>query len=422
MSLTAVFKTIESEVFFSAGNEYQCQISNQLIPDVISEIVGKHESSYSPMSYFDSMSDYDSNEDVKEVKFFKCELSRLPQGLTKIFPNMKNLVISDSSLKTVTKDDLAEYSKLKKICFNKTKIEFLPGNLFEDFKHLEEIRFSENPIKIIDPTILEGLKKLQAVDFRNEIYHSYYERTYNGTGLRNVKEELRQVFCKGHHVKNILRKEYEGEVPSKRVCTESLNQNNLEAHQDLSYCVKNLIQDDTFKDFKIQVDGRYFHVHKFLLVARSPTLAEVIKNNPAVESLKLIDIPVDIFESILKYIYTDELPPFDGLNLLHLFAAAGRLKIMELKNFAAQHILNKIDTENALEVLNLSNKYEHDEIRQKAFDEIKKTYPKIDFDSTLAMEPESVAIIVEKFKEKEEAIRQVEEAFKKGLEQKFAAK
>jgi len=46
-----------------------------------------------------------------------------------------------------------------------------------------------------------------------------------------------------------------------------------------------------------------------------------------------------------------------------------------------------IDGDNALEILKLSKKYEHVDLRQKAFDEIKKEYPKIMFNDMWEMEP-----------------------------------
>jgi hypothetical protein len=151
------------------------------------------------------------------------------------------------------------------------------------------------------------------------------------------------------------------------------------------------------------------------LTARSPTIAEVILNNPEVESLNLIDIPVDIFEVILKFLYTNALPPVEYLNDMRLFGVAGRLKIEELKNFAATHVMNHLDDFNALEVLKLSYKYDHDELRRKAFDAIKEEYPKITFKDKWAMEPKFLESVIEKFKKKEEVMKKIEEEFQNEL-------
>jgi hypothetical protein len=189
------------------------------------------------------------------------------------------------------------------------------------------------------------------------------------------------------------------------------NERLLQPQKGIFSDIKSFIDEEKFKDFIVQVGDREFHVHKFLLTARSPLIAEIVLKNPEAGKIYLADIPVEIFEIILKFLYTDELPTVETLNDLRLFAAAGQLKIEELKNFAATHAMNKIDGNNALEVLKLSNKYEHAELRQKAFEEIKKGYPKITFKDKWAMKPEFIENIIEKFKRKEEIIRQVEEIF-----------
>jgi hypothetical protein len=175
--------------------------------------------------------------------------------------------------------------------------------------------------------------------------------------------------------------------------------------------LQTLIQDDSTKDFQIQIDDREFPIHKFLLAARSPTLAEILRNNPEVENLNLVDISVDIFEVILKFLYTDELPGVDGTNFLQLFAAAGKLKIQELKKYAAMNLIDVINENNAIEAFKLSNKYAHEELKQKAFNEIKKMYPKYEFEDAWASNAEFVITFIEQFKKNEEEIRKLKEKF-----------
>ena len=162
--------------------------------------------------------------------------------------------------------------------------------------------------------------------------------------------------------------------------------------------IKNFLQNQNFKDFRIQINDREFQVHKFILAARSPTLAEFMTQNPNADFLILDDISVNIFEIILMYIYTDELPGDDkGTNYLHLFAAACRLEILELKRFAASKVMDNINQQNAVEVLMLSNKHKHYEMKQKAFEEIKKSYP--EFPSIWMDKPKKVKDFIEVFGE-----------------------
>lgn len=175
--------------------------------------------------------------------------------------------------------------------------------------------------------------------------------------------------------------------------------------------VKTFIQkDEFFKDFTVNVDTTQFQVHKLLLAARSPTLAEMLRNNPQAENLNLVDISVDIFDLILKFLYTEKLP-VDDCDYLKLFAAAGQLKIEELKNYAAEKFYENVNSQNALEVLNLGNKYRHDGLRQKAFEEVKRKYQKIEFKDEWSEQTEKIVRIIEGFKLKEEEMRKVEERF-----------
>jgi hypothetical protein len=186
---------------------------------------------------------------------------------------------------------------------------------------------------------------------------------------------------------------------------------NLKTQSLLYSDIKSFIQDDSTKDFYIQIDDHQFPVHKFLIAARSPALAEVLKNNPEVGNLKLVDITVEVFEKILKFFYTDELSCDDETNFLHFFIAAGKLKIKGLMNFASKKVIDQLVEENAIDIFKLGFKYDNEEMRQKAFLKIKERYPKINFKDEWAADAEKVMKVIEISMKKEEAIRKIEEEY-----------
>ncbi|CAG9811134.1 unnamed protein product [Chironomus riparius] len=96
-----------------------------------------------------------------------------------------------------------------------------------------------------------------------------------------------------------------------------------------------------------------------------------------------------------------------------LFAAVGKLKIEELKNHAAMMLIERIDDDNALNILKMSNKYEHAELRLSAFNKFKACHPKIEFKDEWAEDVDMLIKILDAFNMKEEAIRKAEEEFKK---------
>jgi len=409
MEIQCSFETIK---FFNE-NIFNCIIKDQQIPenqDV--KIIGQYQVGTT------------HNEDVHCVQFERCKITKIPQGLTKIFPNLTVLNIEKSKLKKIAKDDLIEYKNLKKFRCGNNEIEFLPGDLFEGFENLELISFYKNKLKVIEPNILDGLNKLKCVSFQDNLNYGKFFSIYPNHGSNATLEEVKFELFEKYPFKDLkkseenLRQEIQQLKDSKLKLETELEQEklknselNLNPQNGFFVDLKAFTQDETTKDFQIQIDDSEFPVHKFLLAARSPTLAEILKNNPEVENLNLVDISVEIFEIILKFLYTDELPGDDGTNFMHLFAAAGKLKIQKLMNYAATNLIDQVDEENATEVFNLSNRYGHDELRQKAFDEIKKMYPKYDFEDAWVSNHEFVMTIIEQFKKNDEAIRKLKEKF-----------
>jgi len=394
MALQCTFST---DIYSDGRIFYSCKIEGQSITaSTALKIQGKHEQGK-------------SLKDVKEVIFNGCKLSKIPQGLTALFPFMEDLSVWSSNLRTINKKELREYKFLKRIFICSSNIQYIPGDLFDGFNNLEEISFAGNEIKIIEPTVLDGLRKLRHVNFsRNPnydmIYSTYPNYRPNAT-LDGLKKLITNVFLENIKTyKELMRAEFAKEMFN---CdADPRLRNNF--FTDLF----NLSRNDESKDFTINIEHHEFHVHKFILVARSQTLAEIIRNNPMVENLNLVDIPVEIFKKILKYLYTDTFPMNeDILSYINIFAAAGRLKIEELKNFAANQMLNKVNRPNAVEILTLSNKYGHSKLRQKAFNEIKKCYPKLIFKDHWIEEPTIVADMIDKFKKKEDAIKRLEREF-----------
>jgi len=548
-----------------------------------------------------------NNQNVNAIAFFDCQISKVPQGLTKTFPNLIDFVISNSNLKNIINADLEEYKNIKRFVFKETELEYLPGNLFHGFENMETISFNFNKLKFIEPNLFDGLSKLKHANFhRNTCINKCYNHTEKlpKETIENVKNELLNYFksisaeekleiaevrlkaqelqanasedklnreiqklkaseenlkretgilkigqkfmrnkinimeealnhqvqkendliqlnnkllmevqnlksCKkrfkksirnlkksnvllkhanqsmvnngkslirefldlknvnkdlvqenlkiknsetilSQQIKNmkisesklsldveILRK-LEAELKQKlkdlklseefstqevqrlrtseeKLCREIQNlkitsnklskcaledQKPATNPQDGIYSdLKNLIQDDHFKDFTITIDDRKFLIHKFLLAARSSTLAEMFRVNPNAESLNLVDISIKTFEVIHKFLYTDELPQDDEVNFLPLYEAAGRLKIGKLQNLAGEKLAEQICSENALDVLNLSHKNEDNVLSQKAFNQIKKSYPLVMFKDEWITQPKKVIQCIKKFEE-----------------------
>lgn len=388
--------------------------------------------------------------DVIHIKFFNCNIMKIPPGLTEIFPNIKDLVICSSKLKKINKVDLFEYKNLEIISMMDNEIEFLPGDLFDGFENLNYINFKKNKLTLIEPNILDGLKSVRYVDFsnnvnyekcfsiypvhepnatfedvKNELLEKFYSRYEFLQEQRTTKINLEQEIQKLKFSKKIL--EYKNEHLEineeklkleirqliKKLELKDSKPQDMNLSTNLIDNFKNYIQNEQTKDFKIIIDEQEFLVHKILLIIQSPTLAEILRNNPDIENLNLIDIPIPIFERILKFLYTDEFVFDNETSALPIFAAAGRLKLQKLIDCAAEKLFDQINPKNVLEILNLSAKFQKNELKVKAFEEVKKKYPNIKFKDEWLENSEKLKFIIDMLKEKEEANRKFEEKLKK---------
>lgn len=430
MEVHCVFEDIKSDI--DNENYFVCGVKDQkILENHDLKFIGKHEVGRSKY-------------DVTSIYFHNCEVTKVPQGLTKIFPNLTTIDIRISNLKNLCRNDLIEYKNLKEFRCYLNQIEFLPGDLFEDFKNLELISFYGNHLKIIEPNFLDGLSKLKFVDLRENLNFNKWFSTLphlkGNISLDELKTELLEKFftqnsnlvkdfclrlqlkvqnfreCKDKLVEKNLRLKTKYENSKNEKSTLTLNfQNQIDdltskLETGLLADLKASTKDETSKDLIIFVNDRVFKVHKFLIVARSPALAEILKNNLELDNLNLVNITEEIFEKILKYLYTDELPGDDQTNYLHLFATAGKLKIEELKNHAATKLFDLINETNALNILEWSNKYDHKELRQKAFEEIKKKYPKLEFKDEWSTQFDKLLKIIQAYVDKQKAEKTFEEA------------
>ncbi|KAL7013262.1 hypothetical protein ACKWTF_015308 [Chironomus riparius] len=139
-----------------------------------------------------------SNSDVTFVEFCDTNCPKVPQGLTKIFPNLKALGFYNSKLKELNKADLAEYKSLVKFISNRNLIDFLSGDLFEGFKDLKHIDFYDNKLGIIEPNLLDSFDDLDYVSFiGNPQYATSFDKSAHYlqyTTLNDVKNHLFERF------------------------------------------------------------------------------------------------------------------------------------------------------------------------------------------------------------------------------------
>ncbi|CAG9811182.1 unnamed protein product [Chironomus riparius] len=298
------------------------------------------------------------NQKVEQLKVSESELlqevKQLRESESKLLQKVKLLQNSESNLLQEVKLSRDSEFKLTKQLQLLSHSELNLTQKVQQFRHSEiKLIHEVNKLKVSESILKIKIDKLkdQEINTKLQLQESIMNESQLRMAVNQLRTDLKTMKLK--HAQTMKIKE------------------------GLTADFKLYIQDNSTKDFQVQVKDRTFSVHKFLLAARSPTLAELLKANPEANNLNLVDISVDIFEIILKFLYTDELPGDDGTDFLQIFTAAGTLKIRDLKDYAARKIIEVTDTENAMAIYNFGKQYGHDGMQQKAFEQLKRKYPDI---------------------------------------------
>lgn len=97
------------------------------------------------------------------------EIYYLPQGIEKIFPILKVLIILNCKLRKITTENLEKLTHLKVLDLSWNEIEFLEPKLFQFNNDLRAIFMSNNKIKIIDSSTFRNMPNLVKLDLQHNI-------------------------------------------------------------------------------------------------------------------------------------------------------------------------------------------------------------------------------------------------------------
>jgi hypothetical protein len=403
---------------------YTCCVYNQSLDSKTTQIfIGEH-------------SNGKNNGDVLAIIIRNCSVSKFPRGLTKIFPNLKYLGIVSSGLAHISRDCLKEYAKVTCLCLYGNHITYLPGDLLEDLKDLEVFVACTSKIELIEPNIFEKATKLKHVHLKDNIcidkcFSSLYAEKNNAT-LDEIKTELREKYPTwGEKVKDLafdavnsdilkLLKKASVKDETIKMLTTELAEVETEKEDLKLKCeaFQSVMDNEELKDFTINIETEQFKAHKFVLAANSPTFADIFTKNFHAECLNLVDVSTKVFHVILDFMYSHELPQSEGVNFIELFYACERLKIEKLKNYAVDKLSDHINSENALEILIISNKFGHNDLQQKSFEEIKKFLDDEKISDDLATEPEKLQKLIDFKKRMNQALAEMKADFNALITQK----
>jgi speckle-type POZ protein len=133
-----------------------------------------------------------------------------------------------------------------------------------------------------------------------------------------------------------------------------------------------------FSDVTFNVSSRQFSAHKNILVMRSEVFAAMFQH-PTKEMLsgqvKVDDIDPDVFQEVLRYLYTGS-PQSTAMDVMApaLLAAADKYLLDKLKTRCETHLIRQMSAKNCLDLLTLTTHHPAEHLKKYAI-EYFRLYP-----------------------------------------------
>jgi Leucine-rich repeat (LRR) protein len=152
------------------------------------------ENSYSCVIKFDDFMKnnwrIEENSKTLEVTRLVIEgkVKKLPENLDKIFPQLTDLVVKNTSLTSLSQNDLKNLKNLNSADFNENDIKYIERSTFANLKNLQKIIFRRNNLRHIDEFAFDGSNNLIELDLsENKLTDFTHEMMENLPNLRILK-------------------------------------------------------------------------------------------------------------------------------------------------------------------------------------------------------------------------------------------
>ncbi|KAL1403681.1 hypothetical protein pipiens_005595 [Culex pipiens pipiens] len=140
-----------------------------------------------------------------------------------------------------------------------------------------------------------------------------------------------------------------------------------------------LLSSNQCTDITIKVGQRTFHAHKVVFIARSKVFAAMFQHDMQEAQQNQITIPdmdADVFEEVLRYIYTDSVERLPGM-AYELLEAAEKYDLTRLKVLCEIELLAGITAKSATKTLEFADLYRADELKARTLQFIARNLSEI---------------------------------------------
>lgn len=322
-------------------NMYLCQVTSAKITDqfhTIKEFKGKHVKGK-------------GSKDVKRISFdSNAIVEYFPRDLHKHFPNLTHLSICDCGIKEVSLRDVKGLVNLVSLGIRNCKLTSLPDDLLIAMPNLRSVYFENNNIEFASSRLLEPLVGRPNVTVNlggNKSIDSYYHQRMDGP-IKSVQDLMRTIDEK---------------------CKKPVNPCNTGMDlRTFSPKIKRLWTSGRFSDVNIIAGSKEFRAHKTILAMRSAVFAQIFEDDDGAAEIKLEDFGEDAVETLLQFIYTEDVR--DVGNAMENFAIAVKFKLDKLKAIWEKKLLDQLDSHNAYEIFMLAHRHSSEILKHGAFSRI----------------------------------------------------
>lgn len=369
----------------------------------------------------------------------QCNLEKIERKDLRNFINLKEVWMPNNKIKELPENLFVDHPEIEKISFSNNKISIIGEKILDGLDDLKYANFNRNlTIDVTydaeEPRIsLMELKEIIRCNCKGITKSIFKTRKRNFSFMRNSLDNnnfissntetissIQNISCGTsnstynmiHVVQNRrLFSSGSGSVNSQQsfqrvhyVANRHRKRNTV--HQETQTDKKTFTDDlnkflfrENFKDFAIKNDQKTFNVHKFVLAARSPVVCTMIEKNPAMRGIELLNANNDMIEHLLDFIYEDQLPQLDEFNdFLKIYDLSMKLELNELADYSRKKILGNLNTENAIEALEVAAKHDDKELKAMGMEKIQKLFPQRKFKARLTEDSKALKGMIEELK------------------------
>lgn len=137
------------------------------------------------------------NKDVERLEFVSVWSKYIPNGFGDFFPNLSEMEIRETPLKSLRRSNFARMGKLLILNLDNTRLSEINDDTFVDLVHLQELVISKSFLKRLPDELLVPLGKLRLFDAK----HNQIEKL--GKNFFDANPKLETINLSGNNFKEI---------------------------------------------------------------------------------------------------------------------------------------------------------------------------------------------------------------------------